>query len=615
MKKILILFVFIISALLSVADNVEFSANAPARVGLNQNFHLQYTTNQQGSISLGNISGFKIVGGPSISTSQNIQIINNQYSQKTTYTYTYTLQASQKGNFTIPPATITIDGKTHRSNQVVIEVTDQAVAQNRRQQAHDPWANFFGDPYANQQQTPSPQEITADDLYVRIHVDKSNLYRGEHLIASVKLYSKVDIIGFEEMNFPPLNGFWVEEMESPQRINLQREVINGQAYNVGLLKQYVLFPRHSGEIKIEACELKCQVRQAVRGGRSLMDQFFGQYQTITKAIKSPEVTINVKNLPSNNSADFKGAVGSYSISAKLSRDTLIVNEALSLTLTVKGNGNLRMVEQATINFPKEFEVYEPQTINNFSANTGGVSGSKTWDYTIIPRYPGIFELGQIKFEFFDTQSKQFKSVLTENIIIAVRKDAQDQDFGKTVYNYNQRSIDYIGDNDIRFIKTSDLNLKQSSNLLITEFKYKVLYIASLLLFLSFIVVKRKQIKENSNLALIKNKRANKISRKRLKLAKKHMIHNQKSEFYKEIINALWGYLSDKLSIEIAELNRDIVATNLSSKQIDSLLTDRLFVLIDNCEYAHFAPSAERTNMEAVYNEAIEIINLLEQKLK
>jgi hypothetical protein len=615
----LLLILFSLLPVLSFADNVEIRASAPARVGKGQNFHVQFSANQQGSVSLPATNDFRLLGGPSTGTSHSMQVINGQVTQSVTYTYTYTYQALNTGSFVFPAASFSSGGKTYQFNAINIEVLEQQTSQGGQpRQQHDPWAHFFGDPQAGQQQQQqqTPQDITSEDLYIRMHVSNTNPWRGQGIIASLKLYTKVDVVRFEDMHFPQFNSFWIEEIETPERINMQRENINGEAFNVGLIRKYELFPRYSGDIKIEQSELKCLIRQLVQGGgRSLIDQFFGSYQTVSKTIKSPEVNIKVRELPHNNSSFFKGTVGTYSLSTKLSRDTLIVNEAVSLEVSIKGTGNLSMVESPEILFPKEFEVYDPQTINNFSAGANGVSGTKIWEYTIIPRYPGIFELGQIIFEFFDPASGEYKQAKSNPITIAVRRDEHDTDFGKTVYNYNQRSIDYIGDDDIRFIKIGNLNLKDKSLPLVSSTEYKVLYISSMLIFLAFVIVRRKKIKENANLALVRNKRANKISKKRMNAAAKFMKQENKTEFYKEVINALWGYVADKLSIDTADLKRETAIEKLEEYGVDNDITENLMSVIDRCEYAHFAPAGHEAKMETIYNEAVEIIKTLEQNLK
>lgn len=601
-----------------IADNVEFSAAAPTRVGMGQNFHLQYSLNQQANVQLPELRDFRVVGGPSVGTSTSVNIINNNVTRTTTYTYTYTLQATKTGSLTIPAASVNIGGKEYNSNAVSIEVSEEPVSTRSqgRQRHHDPWGGSAQGGQQHQPQQAEPQEITASDLYLRVHVNKTSPYRGEHIIATIKLYTRVDIAGFQDFTIPAFNSFWAEEIETPSRINMQQEVINGVAYNVGVIRKNVLFPRHSGEVAIEPSVLVCQVRQVVRGGgRSLIDQFFGQHQIITKTISSPEVKINVRELPTNHSPHFKGAVGNYNLSTNLSRDTLLMNEAVNLTVQISGTGNIRMLPQPEIVFPEEFEVYEPEVNNRINTGDNGVTGHRTWDFTIIPRYPGIYDLGQIQFEFFNPGTGRFQTLTSDPIVIAVRRDEHDKDFGKTVFNYNQQSIDYIGKNDIRFIRIGNLNLSKIKQPLVTSFEYKFLYIISSVIFIGFVITKRKQIKERANLALVRNKRANKVSRKRLKLAKKYMQNNNKQEFYKEVINALWGYLGDKLGIDVSDLKRERIIEELKSKNIEELISNKLLNIIDKCEYAHFAPVTEETEMETIYKESIEIIKVLENKLK
>lgn len=615
MKRYIAAIFFIFQGLLLVAGDIEISATAPSKVGVGQSFHLRYTIkNHDARPSLPDLGNFRIVGGPATSTSQSVQIINNNVTRETTTTYTYTLQAQSTGNFTIPAASIVANGQTYRSNSVSIEVVEEAIADQAPSQrsTHPGFQHQQRQPQQRQQ---TPQQITDEDLFIRVHLNKSELYRGEGLRATIMLYTRIDIIGFEEFVPPAYNGFWSEDIQIPHRIDLQREVIDGQVYNVGVIKKNILFPRHSGELVIEPAILTCKIRQHVRGGQSLIDQFFGHYETMSKTVRSPEIRINVKDLPRNHGPEFRGAVGNYSFSAALSRDTIIVNEATDLKLTIEGNGNLRMLDHPGIIFPDEFETYDPQIINNFTARDNGVSGSKRWDFTIIPRYPGIYDLGRLKFEYFDLASEQFRTIKSDPIIIAVRQDEHDKDFAGTVFNYNRRSIDYIGDKDIRFIKIGNLNLKNVSKPLISSWKLGLMYLGALIFFAGFVVTKRKKIKENSNLALIKNKRANKISRKRMKKAAGFMKKNAKSDFYKEVITALWGYISDKLNIEIADLKREKAVAKLSEHGVEESDIEKLLDVIDKCEYAHFAPTSEETEISNIYLEAVSIIKTLEQKLR
>ncbi|MDD3860212.1 MAG: BatD family protein [Bacteroidales bacterium] len=613
-RTILILLIGFIS-LWGLSQELSFKATGPNKVGLNQNFQVKYSLNKQGSnIKPGSSSDFKLVSGPSVSTSQNVQIVNGQYSQSNTYTYTYTFQPKSVGKFTITGGTVSIDGKDYTSNAVTIEVQkDPVQAQNnRRNNVYDPFADFYNE--TQPQVSNTPKEITNEDLFIRVITDKTSIYKGEPINVAIKIYTKVDLSGVNEIIFPSFDDFYAEELESATRLNFTRETFNGQTYNVALIKRYILYPRYSGNIVIESCEADCQVRQAVSGGNNFWAQFYGYYETVQRKIKSPEINISVKNLPPA-SDDFSGAIGTFNIKMTQSADTVNINDAVTFKLILSGTGNFNMIEIPDIVWPKEFEVYEPVSYDNTNVSTAGVNGSKSWEFTVIPRYPGIFKLGKINFQYFDSNSKQYKTISTNDINLAVRKNENDTKFGETDYVYSQKSIEYIGDEEIRFIKNKDLNLTQNYMPIITDGFFIFYFIFPLIVFILLVIFLRKKIKENADIAMMKIKHAGKVSRKRLKKAKKFMVQNNKAEFYKEIISALWGYAGDRLGIAVADLTKDKILIVMEAIKTDKALSIKLIDIIDKCEYAHFSPNSKETELSYIYKEAVDIIEELEKNLK
>ncbi len=619
MRKFVLISIVLFTSLFCFADGIKFTAKSTSKAGVGQNFQVQFTINQKPSeINLGNYSGLKLINGPSISSSQNISIVNGNYTQENNYTYTYIFQASQTGTYTIEGATAKINNEAYTSNSVNITIQSEPVQSNNRRNtnSYDPWADFYNmmgyGNNNNNNNNAQAKEITADDLFVRIYVDKTNLYKGEHIIATVKIYTKVDLIGFEDIKLPQFDDFYAEEIETPDRINLVRENFNNQVYNVGLIKKYILSPRVSGKLTIEPCEIVCQVRQPAQNGN--MRSFFTYYESESKTVKSPEIEINVKQLPQAPNS-FCGAVGKFKLNLEQSEDTVLVNDAISIKLSISGNGNFNMIETPSITWPKEFEIYEPVAQQNINSDASGLNGTKTWEYTIIPRYPGIFDLGSIGFTYFDTSTKQYKTTNTQNIKIAVKKDENDINFGENSYNYSQKNLDYISEDDIRFINLKNLNLHKNYVPFINSNLYISILLFPLLLFIILVIVLRKRIKENADLVLVKQRKAGKTSQKRLKKARKFMVSNKDYEFYKEIITALWGYCSDKLEIQIADLTKDKISETLHAKGLDTIVINRLLEIIDKCEYAHFSPENEETQLEYIYNEATTIIETLEQTIK
>lgn len=616
MKRIIFVLISLFFVQFIFSQEVNITIQAPPKAGVGQRFEIRYSVNQKGSnIKLENNSKFNTINGPSTQTSSSTRIMNGSVTHENTYSYTYVLEAKEIGNFSLPVFSVNVDGKTYSSKTTNIEIQkDPVQAQqnqgNRHSRGWDPWEEMEDAFWGRQtpQQNTQPQEINSEDLFVRMFVNRTDVYKGEPIIATIKVFTAVDLSGIEDIAYPPFNSFYSEITESAQRINFTRETYNNKVYNTFVLRKYILYPRVSGEVTIEPCRLDCNIRQITGSG------FWNTYSnTVKKTIYSPEVKINVKNLPLTNLNSFNGAVGNYNIKLETSADTVNVNDAVTFRLSLSGTGNFNMVELPKIQWPDEFEVFDPVVTDKTTVTEAGISGTKTWEYTIVPRYPGLFKLDNINFSYFDLNSKQYKTQTIDNISLAVRKDKNDNKF--TEYNYTKKNVEYIGDEDIRFIKTRSLNLKKNYSPLITNWLSGLFYIIPLILFIILVILLRKRIKESSDITKIKAKKANKISQKRLKKAKNFMQHNNKSEFYKEIISALWGYVSDKLSIPVAGLTKSNVENELQKRNIDSNIITDFLSIIDKCEFAHFAPATPETELSYVYQEAVNIIETLEQKIK
>ncbi|MDY0161016.1 MAG: BatD family protein, partial [Bacteroidales bacterium] len=550
------------------------------------------------------------VGGPSTGESEIFKIINGQTTHSTSFTYSYVLQAKAEGTFTIPAATASINGKSYSCNTVTINVVKQGSKPSQPQQSsgRDPWGRQ--DPYSQQQQ----QQVTGEDIFIRMHVDRTNIYQGEPIVATLKIYTRLDLMGFEDFVLPDYKGFWVQEFEMPEQISLQRETVNGVPYNTAVLKKDLLYPQYSGTLEIKPAEVVCMVRQRVSGGNSPWDAFFGYYENKSVSVKSSTVNINVKALPDNAPGYFSGAVGNFSLKTEVSDDSVQTNDAITIKLIVSGTGNIKLIDPPGIKFPKEFEVYDPEIKLNVNTAAGGNSGSKTFEYTLIPRYPGNFNIGNIRFAYFDPTTGRYKTLQSESINVFVKRGLNDSE-GNVSSSYSKENIDYIGEEDIQFIKLKPFKLKKERNYLMGSPLFILLLSVPLLLFGVVILVLRKRIKESANIAKMRNKKANKTSMKRLKHAREFMNNNKREEFYKEVMTALWGYLGDKLDIAVADISKDNVSEKLNERGISDNYTQEFLNIIELCEYAHFAPATEETRMQNVYNEAVKIINQLEQQLK
>ncbi|PIY04644.1 MAG: hypothetical protein COZ21_06100, partial [Bacteroidetes bacterium CG_4_10_14_3_um_filter_31_20] len=434
----------------SYAQDIQFTASSKNIVSVGEQFRLVFSLNNKpSSFKAPSLNGFDILMGPSTSSSSSIQIINGQVTQNVSYSYTYILYASKEGKFNIKPAEATVNGKTYKSNSLSIEV---AKGNNSNIQQN------------NQNQTSNSSDVSGDDVFVRVFLNKTDVIQGEQIIATIAIYTKLSIVGFEEMKFPAYKGFWSDDLENPTQINLKQEKYNGSVYQVGVLKKTLLTPQHSGNITIEPLELTCLVQQRVnKTHRSIFDDFFGNYQNVRKKLVSPAITVHVKPLPNNKPADYSGAVGNFELEATLDNKNPKTNEAISYTLKLKGTGNLRLAELPKINFPSDFEQYDPKTNNNINVSANGTSGSKIINYLLIPRHPGEFTIPASNFSYYDLSSKIFKTLSTPEFKINVDKDTASNSTA-IVSEFSKEDVRFLG-SDIHYIKTNKEKLNEKNKYL------------------------------------------------------------------------------------------------------------------------------------------------------
>lgn len=609
MKKILILLITFFFAQNYYSQ--EITVSYPSKIGVGQAFTLQYSFNKQGSNpQIRNNNNFTINNGPSTSTSTNISMVNGSVNKTITNSYSYSVTANSVGTYTLPTFTINVDGKIISSPTKTIEVQKDPVQNNnRRQQQFDPFS-FFDDPFddrAQQPQQPQQQKLTNDDLFIRVFLSKTDAYKGEAVTATIKLFTTADIAGIEDFKGPSFDDFFAQEMETPQNITFSRETFNNKSYYTAVLKKYILYPRVTGKAKIEKCQLDCIVRELAQRG------WFASYNNVKKTTFSNETYINVRPLPANAPSNFNGAVGNFTLSIEKNEDTVSINDAITLKVILKGYGNFNMVELPKIKLPEEFEIYEPEIKNNTTVGTNGLTGTKVWEYTIIPRYPGNFSFGKMSFSYFDLNSRSYKTIKINDLTLFVKKSSSEKDDN---FSYSpQKNIEFIAGEDIAFIKKGNLNLDYLFIPLVFKPYYFLFYLIPLLAFLTMVILLRKKIKENSDIAKVKAKKASKISKKRLKKAAVYMKNNEKTEFYKEVIKTLWGYVADKLNIPQVELNRQNVILKLQEKNIDEITINKFISVIEKCEYAHFAPASNELELSYIYKETTTIIEELEQKIK
>lgn len=594
----------------AMADNIQFVMEGPEVVAMGEQFRLGFTLNERGTdLELPDLSNFDVLMGPSTSQSSSIQIINGKTTQSSSYSYIFILRAKKEGKFSIRPASIKVGGKTYESNSLNIQVVKGQPQQTASQQGGAQQNN------SQQQQDDVPAgNVSKDNLFVRVAVDKTNVSKGEQILSTVKLYisQNVPLNGFDEVKLPSYEGFWTKDIDVPTQVNFTREVYNGKIYQVGILKKTILFPQQTGNIRIDPFEITCLVRQRVRQQQGFFDDFFDNYRVVKAKVVSEPITIIVRDLP-NQPANFNGAVGNFSFSGSLDKTAAKSNEAMTLKLIVSGSGNLNLINPPKIELPQDFEAYEPKTSDKTIASDNGLSGSVSFEYLFIPRYAGNFTIPAIQFVFFNPSTRQFVTKSTEAFHLRIEKGKDDPNSG-VVNSYSKEDLKMIG-KDIRYIKQNKSVLKPKGSSFYGTFEFYGIFIVCIIGFTVFYVLNLKKIEESKNLTLVKNKRANKVALKRLKEASGFLKNNQAEKFYEAVIKALWGYLSDKLSIPVADLNRDKASSSLLEKGMEPNVVAELMKIIDDCEFARYAPAAFSGTMKEIYDGAAKVMGIFEKQIK
>lgn len=596
-KRVMLLLSSFIIVLSSAAQT--FTVEAPGVVELEESFKVVFIANAEPTnFNPPAFSGFDVLAGPTSSTMSSTQIINGKRSESFQVSYTYILQAKSVGKFTILSANAVIGGKTYTSDPVLIEVVKGS-----------------GGKSSSNESVQATGNISGDDIFMRMSVSKSRVVKGEHLIATLKIYTKVPIAGFENVKFPTFNGFWSQEVDTPSNIEFIRETVNDKIYNAAVLRRYMLLPQQTGTLTIDQSEMICQVQvksPASSSQRSVFDDFFESYQTVKKRITAPSIRILVDPLPSGAPATFAGGVGDFQLSARLTRNSVNANEAVSLIVSINGTGNINLIEAPKIEFPAGFELYDIK-ISDKSSKTGrGASGSKEFEYPLIPRGSGKFSLGPVKFSYFDIAKKKYIMLVSDSLNLFVGKDISGNTNVTSALGLgvNKQAVRSIG-NDIRYIQTGSPRIKKGNQFFFGSATFFLLIVLIISLYFLLNRFLSKRIERNRDVAGVKNRRANKVAKARLKAAESFLKQKNYAGFYEELHRAILGYCSDKLSLQLSDLSREKIAEALTNKSVKTELTQELLSLIESCEYARYAPDPGGAEMENNYVRAIKLISDLE----
>lgn len=612
MRKLFFLLIALVAITTqALADGkVTFTASAPDVVAVGDQFRLSYTVTTQKvrDFRAPSIKGFDVLMGPSRSQQSNTQIVNGNVTSTSSITFTYILMASDEGSFSIPGATITADGDQIVSNAVKIKVlpTDSDPSSGSGQSQSNAGAASRA--------SSSGSSISGQDLFITATASKTNVYEQEALLLTFKIYTLVDLRGFDNVKLPDFKGFHSQEVTLAEQ-KWALEHFKGRNYNTTVYRQFVLFPQQSGKLTIEPARFDASIAKATQSADPF-DAFFNggsNYVEIKKTLLTPKITIDVNALPSGKPANFSGGVGEFNITSAINSKEVKTNDAITIKLVISGTGNLKLISNPEIKFPEDFELYDPKVDNQVRLTREGLSGSKIIEYLAIPRHAGVFKIPGATFSYFDIRSKSYKTLKTEDYEVKVEKGAGNAD--QVIANFtNKEDLKVLGE-DIRYIKQNEVTLQPKGSFFFGSLLYWAFYIIPGIAFIVFFIIYRKQAAENANVAKMRTKKANKVAAKRMKLAGKLLIDNKKDAFYDEVLKALWGYISDKLNIPVSRLSKDNIEEKLRNHGVSDELIGDFLNALNECEFARFAPGDENQTMDKVYAFSVEVMSKMENSIK
>lgn len=594
-----ILITLLAGSVTSLNAQVSFKASAPATVVEGEQFRLSYVLNEEGrDLRLPDITGFDILFGPSTSTSFSQRTVNGKTSSERSVTYTYIMMPKKTGTYTIPPASITVNGSNYQSNSIQIEVLPPD--QSSSQKAPD-----------TGQSSSRSATISESDAFIRAILSKNSPYEQEGFTVTFRLYTTLNVVNFGRIQFPEFEGFMVEEVDLPMNKQLQMERYEGRNYYTADLRRTLLFPQRSGQITIPSGNIEMVF--SVPSGKNV-STFFGSQEVmvdVKKNMVTNPLTINVKPLPQNRPISYANAVGTFTLEPSINTTKLRADEAITLRLEISGTGNMKLIRNPEIEFPHNFETYDPVVNNSLNVTTNGLTGVRSIEYMAIPRYEGSYTVPAAEFTFFDLNSNSYKTLKTPEYALEVAKG----DPSSVTSSGFVSQQDVRVEQDIRFLKTYEPVYYSATNFFVGSLAYWMWYLIPLVMLIVFYLINRKRAKENANIALMRNRKANKIAIKRLKLAEKYLKEQNKENFYDEVLRAIWGYFSNKLSIPVANLTKNNIESILSNKGINQDLTQRFMNILDTCEFARYAPAESDAEMETVYQSTVDAIGEMENRLK
>ena len=632
MRKFLSIVLFLATALAAFAEDVQFRAQAPGQVIVGRPFQLTYTVNQRAKdLRAPEFTDFDYIAGPYTSQSSSTSFVNGRRTSSFTMTFTYTLMAQKEGSFSLPPATINVGGELYTSNGVKITVLPEDQPSNSASgQSSNSGAVQQQGGQSAQRSSSGPEQ---GNIFVRTLVSKTRVYEQEAILLSYKVYvAGVDLKQFtNNTSLPDFTSFLQQKIDLND-VQLELENYNGRNYQTATIYSTLLYPQKSGDITIDPASFEAVLLVPNQArSRSIFDDFFNSYTTATRTLRAPGTTIHVTPLPAGKPASYAGGVGKFTMDAKLSSTDVKANEAITLTLTIRGAGNMKLLKTPAVDWPEGFEQYDPKVTNNFKTSTGGMSGTRTIEYLAIPRAAGDYTLPAVKFGYFDTEKGQYQVLSSPEYTLHIARGAGDQGAvsgqPSAVSYANKEDIRELG-SDIRYISAARFTPVTRHPSPITALRFGswqmwLLYAGPLAIALLLFAIFRKRIRENADIIGVRKRQANSVARKRLKKAKALLQQSSSvsgpasnsasgltSQFFEEIERASLQYLSDRLSIPTADLNKDTITSTLRAKSVADDLIDRTNRVLSDAAFARYAPAMGITPAD-LYRQTEQLINDLE----
>lgn len=620
MKRLPLIFALLAVVTAASAQN-SIRVQVPNVVAVDEQFNISFVIegeNSPSDFSWSQGDDFQLVWGPQKGTSTSISIVNGKRTRSSQHTYTYILIPRKAGTFTIPTATAVVKGERIESSRTTIEVVSGGSSSSSSGGGSSSGSASQGG--TSSRSSSGSGEIAREDLFLRLSLSRSNVVVGEPVTATLKLYQRVNIAGFEDAKFPTFNGFWSQEVLTPTNIEFKRESYNDMIYNTAVLRSWVLIPQQAGDISIDPAELVClvNVRAPSSSSNSIFDSFFqDDYRTIRKRVTSEAHKVHVSRLPAGAPASFGGGVGSFTIKTSLSKDSLRTHDAGSLLVTISGKGNVSLLEAPKIDFPPDFEVYDVKVTDNTDKSSGRTTGSKTFEYPFIPRSHGTFSLDPVEYSYYDIDAQRYVTLHGDPVTLRVARgnDADaPQGGGQMVQGTVRRDVKSLG-SDIRFISTKEPSLSKQGSFFVFSGAFWGLLAGLLAAAAAAYALLRRRAARRSDVVGARGRAATKMAQKRLAVAKGYLSNNLYTAFYEELHRALLGFVSDKLNIDSADMTKENIAASLSEGGVPDALVSEFTGLLDACEYARYAPDAGHDAMNAHYETAVNVISMIDSSMK